>query len=441
MFRIACFCLVIGIAAPAWSQVEPSAYGGSYDLDSEHMQTPPPVSKGAYPSLSSSEERSNFISGGVSASGSYTDNLMLVGTKKVADYYYNVVPTISLDRRTPRHSESVHYGAGFRFYQNTTDFNAIDQDGSAEFTYRFTPYTALIITDTVTQNSNSYGGGNFLGSGGVSGAPGSTNQAFIEPYANRLNNATSAGLEYQFSKNAMIGASGMYSFLHFSADSLLPALSDQDTAGGNAFYSRRFGKSYGGLTYQFSKYITHPFPSYTVSNTVFGFFTHYFTRTVSVSVLGGPEHYTSWSQNNGKSGAWTPAAQGSVGWQVKRASLAANVVHIVSGAGGLVGTFHSDTGGGSVHMMVTPKWSAGAHVDYSRYKNLTTAPQLFQYFPGGTTIAGGIQAQRSLREWLALDAEYAHFHQNYGNVTNEVMQDTNQFIVGISCQFHKPLGR
>ena len=281
MFRIACFCLAMGIALPAWSQVAPSAYGGGYDLDSEHMKTPPPVSRGAYPSIAGSEEKANFLAGGAMVSAGYTDNLMLVGAKAISDEYYSIVPSISLDRRTPRHSESMRYGAGFRLYQNTSDLNAITQNGSANFSYHFTPYAALIISDSVDQNS--YSQGNSFGGGGISGAPGSSNVALIEPYADQLLNATSAGLEYQFSKNSMIGASGSYSFLHFSGHSYLPALSDQDTAGGNAFYSRRFGQSYAGVTYQFSKYVTHPFGSYTVSNTAFGFFTHYFARTISVS--------------------------------------------------------------------------------------------------------------------------------------------------------------
>ena len=442
MFRIACFCIVISFGMPLWSQVQPSAYGGGYELDSEHMMTPPPVSRSAYPALSSSEERANFVAGGAVVSAAYTDNLMLLGDKAISDEYYNIVPTISLDRRTARHSESVRYGAGFRLYQNTSDLNAITQDGSASFTYRFTPYAALIINDSVDQNSNSYNRGNAFGGGGVSGAPGSANVALVEPYADQLTNSTSAGLEYQYSKNSMMGASGSYSFLNFSAHSNLPTLSNQDTAGGNAFFSRRFGKSYAGVTYQLSKYVTHPFGSYTVSNTVFGFFTHYFTRTVSVSLLGGPEHYTSWAETTEKSSAWTPAAQGSVGWQVRRANLAASFVHVVSGAGGLIGTFHSDTGGLNAHMMLSRKWGAGAHAEYSHYKNLTTTPVQFGYFPGGDTISGGVEVQRSIRESLALEAQYVHLHQNYGNVTtSQNLHDTNEVILGISYQFHRPLGR
>jgi hypothetical protein len=427
---------------PVWSQVQPSAYGGSYELDSEHMMTPPPVSRGAYPSMAGSEERSNFLSGGVVFSAAYSDNLMLLGSTADSDETYAILPTIALDRRTPRHSETIRYGAGFRFYQNTSQLNAVTQDGTASFQYRFTPYSALIINDSVAQNSNLYNQANPFGSGGLAGSPGSSNVAFIEPYADEITNSTNAGLEYQYSKNSMVGVNGSYSFLQFSGHSFLPILSDQDTAGGNAFYSRRFGKSYAGATYQLSKYVTHPFGSYTLSHTVFGFYTHYFTRTISISLLGGPEHYTSWTETTPKSSAWTPAAQGSIGWQVRRGNLAANFAHVVSGAGGLIGTFHSDTGGLRARMMFTRKWSGGVHAEYSHYSNLSSVPSQFAYFPGGNSISGGVEVARTIRESLAFQAEYLHLHQNYGNVTtSSSLQDSNQASIGISYQFNRPLGR
>jgi len=443
MLRIACFCLVIGSAMPLLSQVQPSAYGGGYDLESEHMKTPPPVSRQGYPSTSGSEERSNFLAGGASVSAGYTDNLGVIGNQKVSDELYMVVPTIGLDRRTPRHAEMIQYGAGFRFYQNTSNLNAMTQNGSASFQYHFTPYAALEISDTVSQNSNLYSPGTPFSSGGVSGAPGTQNTAIIEPYADQITNSTNAGLEYQFSKNSMVGASGSYGMLHFKGNSNLPTLSDQNTAGGNAFYSRRFGRSYAGVTYQLSKYVTHPFGSYTLSNTVFGFYTRYLTKTVSFSVLGGPEHYTAWSQLTPKSSAWTPAVQGSVGWQIARANFAANFAHVVSGAGGLIGTFHSDTGSLTGKMMFSRRWGAGAHAEYSRYKNLGGSAQVQQaLYPGGNSVSGGFQVQRTLREWLSMEAGYVHFHQNYASIAaSRPLYDSNEATVTISYQFTRALGR
>ena len=111
--------------------------------------------------------------------------------------------------------------------------------------------------------------------------------------------------------------------------------------------------------------------------------------------------------------------------------MSASFMHVVSGAGGLIGTFHSDTGGLNANMMFSRRWGGGAHIEYSRYRNLSSAPLQFGYYPGGDTISGGLEARRSIRKSLALQARYLHLHQNYGNVTtNQALQDTNEVTFG-----------
>jgi len=424
------------------SQVQPSAYGGGYDLDSEHMMTPPPVSREGYPSTAGSEERSNFLTAGLVFTAAYTDNLMLFGNEPASDETYSILPSISLDRRTPKHSESLRYSSGFTIYQNTSQLNAASQGGSADFRYHLSRYAVLGLTDSFQQNSNLYNQGNPFIGGGVSGAPGgSSTGALIEPYANQLRNSSGAAMEYQYSKNSMVGASGNYSFLNFSSDSGIAGLSNENTAEGSGFYSRRFGRSYAGATYQFSKFITHPVGTYTVSNTVFGFFTHYFTRSISFSVLGGPEHYTSWNEVDPKSSAWTPAVQGNLGWQSNHANLAANYSHVVSGAGGLIGTYHSDSGSLEGQWMMSRKWNIGVQTAYLHFKNLTT-DNTFGVFPGGNTISGGFDVERRISENLSVQAGYQRLHQNYANITSSnSQQDSDRASISIMYGFNRPLGR
>ena len=448
MLKIACFCFVIASAAPLWSQVQPSASGGTYDLDSEHMMTPPPVSGKGYPKTAGSEERSNFLSGGMVVTASYADNLMLLGgNKSTPDETYAFLPTIDFDRKTPRHEESLNYSTGYTMYQTYSELNSVTQDGSANFKFNLTPYAVVTATDGFSQNYNAYNQGNPFSGGTVpgtpgSGAPGSSGTPLIEPYANQLSNSSNAAVEYQYAKNAMIGASGSYSFLQFSGNSFITQLSNQDSTGGSAFFSRRFGRSYAGVTYQFSKYVTHPFGSYTVSDTVLGFYTHYFTPTFSISVLGGPEHYTSWTESTSRMGAWTPAVQGSVGWQVARANLAASYAHIVSGAGGLIGTFHSDTGTLSAQMILSRVWSIGANVEYSHFTNTISTPLEFGYFSGGDSIFGGINLQRRIAESLSMEAGYNHAHQSYpGITTTSASEDSDRGYISIMYHFNRPLGR
>lgn len=448
MFKIACLCFVIASTTPLWAQVQPSASGGGYDLDSEHMMTPPPVSGAGYPRTAKSEERSNFLSGGLVFTGSYTNNLMLLGgNRSTPDETYAFLPTIDFDRRTPRHEESLNYSTGFTMYQTYSEFNSVTQNGSANFKYNLTPYAVVTMSDGFSQNYNTYNQGNPFSGGTVSGtpgsgAPGSSGTPLIEPYANELSNSSSASVVDQYAKNAMIGFSGSYSFLQFSGNTSLAQLSDQDTTFGSAFFSRRFGRSYAGLTYQFSKFVTHPFGSYTVSDTALGFYTHYFTPTISISLLGGPEYYTFWTESTARTSAWTPAVQASVGWQVARANIAASYAHIVSGAGGLIGTFHSDTGGLSGRVMLSRVWSTGANVGYSHFENTISTPVAFGYFSGGDSIFGGINLQRRITESLSMGAGYDHAHQSYpGITTTSSSEDSDRGYVSLSYHFNRPLGR
>src|ERR1700741_4735573 len=99
MFKIACLFLLVGATSPLWSQVEPSASGGDFELSDEHMMTPPPVSQDAYPVIVGSEERSNFASAGMVFTAAYVDNLMLINSVgPISDEIYTFAPTIGLDR-------------------------------------------------------------------------------------------------------------------------------------------------------------------------------------------------------------------------------------------------------------------------------------------------------------------------------------------------------
>ena len=70
LFEHICFLMLLLFAVPAWSQSEttsmpsePGALGsGSSD---DPMKTPPPVSGQSYPTQITSEERSNYLRGGL----------------------------------------------------------------------------------------------------------------------------------------------------------------------------------------------------------------------------------------------------------------------------------------------------------------------------------------------------------------------------------------
>jgi hypothetical protein len=440
MHKIARLCIFIVAASPLWSQVQPSGSGGG-GVDDSRMMTPAPLGGHAYPEGVGSEERSNYLAGGLIFTGAYVDNLMVSNNASpTSDETYSFLPTIGFDRRTPRQSQSLSYSAGFTLYQHTSEFNTVAQSASGSYRFRLTKYAVITMGDSFSQNNNLYNQSNPFIGGGVSGAPGPSNGVLISPYENQLANSSSGGIHYQYARNAMIGGSGSYSFQQFSQSA--SGLNNEGSAGANGFFSRRIGGShYVGVTYQFSKFVTHPTDTYTLTHIIFGFYTHYFTRSFSFSILGGPEHYTTWGAGAPSQTDWTPAVQGSFGWQTLRSNVTASYSHVVSGAGGLIGTYHSDMASLSGRHSLSRSWNVGANVSYGLFNNVNDGAAAV-YGTGGKTIFGGVSLDRRLTERLNAQVGYGHFHQDYPGVpAASTSPDSNRVNVSINYEFNRPLGR
>ncbi len=440
MLKITCYCIVLTAATSLWSQVEPSAVGGGFSLDDTRMMTPPPVSLDAYPIVVGVESRSNYLDGGIVFTAAYVDNLLGADTTNpISDETYTFLPTISLDRRTPKQGESLHYSSGFNLHQNTSQLNGVNQNGSADYRFHISPYAVIVLTDTFWQNSNLYNQTNPFAGGGVPSGP--PNSVLIAPYADQLQNISSAGINYQYGKNAMIGGSASYSFSHFSNASNSQGLNDADSAGAGAFYSRRLAPSqYVGATYQFNKFVTHPVDTYTLTHSVFGFYTHYFTKSFSFSVLAGPEEYDSWSPAFIKQGHWIPAGQGSFGWQTLRTNVVASFTHNVSGAPGLIGAYRADMADLSPRFQFSRTWNIGASGNYS-FLNAVN-PNSAASGSDGHTVTGGVELEHAITERIAAAAGYQHFHATYANIPAvSSFPDSNRVYFSVNYEIHRPLGR
>ena len=114
------------------------------------MLAPPPVSGESYPGLPiCSEERANYLRGGVTFNTAYSDNVLgATSATPVSDVSYSVWPTIALDETTSRLHTVLTYAPGFTFYQRTTSRNEADQNLSLDLQYRLSPHVTVSLRDS-----------------------------------------------------------------------------------------------------------------------------------------------------------------------------------------------------------------------------------------------------------------------------------------------------
>jgi hypothetical protein len=448
--------LAVLASTPVWSQEQgrtapvPAATGPisavvmNNDADADRMLTPPPVSGELYPLSFTSEERANYLRGGVTFNTAYSDNVLgATSATPVSDVSYSVWPTIALDETTPRLHTVLTYAPGFTFYQRVSSFNETDQNLALDVQYRLSPHVTVSLRDSFQKSSNVFNQPDQGLAGAVSGAAQGANDSVIAPLADRLSNNGNAGITYQFSANAMIGASGTFTTLHYPNPNQVPGLYDTATRGGSAFYSYRIAKQhYAGATYQYQQLLSYPGGATNDTRTdgVLLFYTYYPAPTFSFSLFGGPQYYSAGPQEISPTlpavaamKSWTPAGGASLNWQARHTGLAASYLHSVSGGSGLIGAVHLDSATASVRQQITRNFNASLAGTYANNGVLAISSL------GGHSISGSAALQRQVGEHFMLQAGYTRLHQDYAFLAAN--PDTNREWLAISYHFARPLGR
>lgn len=430
------------VVVPVWSQTQTAS----------QMQTPPPVSGEGYSTVIGSEARSNYLHAGFTVSTAYTDNVQASsGVAPVADTSYSIWPTIALDQTTPRLRQTFTYSPGFTFYQHTSSLNQADQNLAIDLQYRLSPHLTASVRDSFRKSSNVFNQSYPFSGGAISGSTQSPLVPVVAPFADQLSNDANVEITYQFARNGMVGASGVFTHLHYPNPSEAPGLSDSSARGGAAFYSYRLSKTqYLGVTYQYSQMLGSlpgadngaqtGTESDTQTHALLGFYTIYLKPSLSLSLSVGPQHYDVSQAPSPSIRSWAPAATASMGWQGNRMSFAASYSHTVAGGVGLVGAFDSNSASASAGWQVARAWTVGSMASYSITKNVS--PFLMESNPGGHMISGTIAVRHRLSERFGLEFGYQRLDQSYSNiavVSNAPNSDRG--YVSISYQLTRPLGR
>jgi hypothetical protein len=456
--------IFVGLAmltgVPVWSQVDnipappdQAATAVTSDDSDTRMPTPPPVSGQSYPVVLTSQERSNYLRGGVNFTSAYSDNVLgSMENHPVSDVSYSVAPFVALDTTTAREHFVLTYAPGYTFYRRTSARNEADQNAAIEFQYRLSPHVTFSAADGFQKSSNVFNQPDLTSTGAVSGGTQGANFSVIAPIADRLGNSGNLSLAYQFSRNGMIGGSGTFSNLHYSNPAQVPGLSDSSTQAGSAFYALRISrKHYFGVTYGYQRLLSYPTAGVNETQTHAGllFYTVYPAKRLSISFFGGSQYSdTVQSLPTLAKREWTPAGGASLSWQGRLNSFALGYVHIISGGSGLIGAVQMDSGNASVRQQITKSLSASVAGGYTENNLLggssasTTKGGALAGAANGHSISGTASLQQSFGPRITLQLGYTRLRQDYSGVTVLALTpDTNREFVSLSYQFAKALGR
>jgi len=455
-------CVGLCLLSPAfvWSQVEnpppapaPAVSGPEItgpESTSDQMLTPPPVSGQSFPISTTSEERSNYLRGGLAFTSAYTDNAVgPVAGHPVSDVSYSVAPFIALDETTPRLHIVSMYAPGFTFYQRESALNEQDQNASINLQYRLSPHVTLSGRDGFQKSSNVFNQPDLAAAGAVSGGTQEANFSVIAPIADRLSNSGNVGIAAQFAANQMVGASGTFTNLHYPNQAEVPGLFDSSTQAGSVFYALRASKMhYLGVAYQYQRLLSYPTAGQNETQTqaVLFFYTLYASSRLSFSAFGGPQYANVGPQfpETGStplpgSHSWNPAAGGSLSWQARRSSFAMSYSHVISGGGGLLGAVKMDSANASFRQQLSHALSASVTGGYAQNDILGTANGLGE---NGHTVSGSATVQQQFHQHVNLQLGYTRLHEDYSTVAVlAATPNTNREFVSISYQFSRPLGR
>lgn len=417
----------------------------------EKMAVPPPVSDQGYPLVTGAEERSNYLILGATAGVAYTDNVQAIDSaKQVGDTIYSIRPVITLDRNTPGFRGVFTYNPGFTWYQPTTVLNETDQVASSNLVYRPKTNLALDLQDSFLKSSSLFGaplGSSGAGLSGVSGGLPIEAAGALVAYADRISNVARAGLTDQTAENTMVGLSAQYNVLDFPDPTQVGGLYNSTAWSGSAFAAARIStRQYLGGQVQHSRSVSYlkGTDSSVVTDNILPFYTLYLRNSqqskLSISVMGGPEHYTATEFPEANVEGWSGAGTGAVGWQGHLSSLAISYSRYLTGGGGLPGAYTTNAATGFIRRELSRTWNVDGSVSWANNKNDT--PLFPQSEPGGHSLVGGVFIEHSFTRDLTAQLGYDRTQIHYSGIANVALfPNANREYVSVTYQFNKPLGK
>jgi hypothetical protein len=442
------FGLALLLALPVWGQ-EDQAPGSPVDLAKEaQMLTPPPISGLNYSTELGSETHFNYLRTGIAVGSGYIHNVEAGSSSApVNDTTYFFQPSVAFDRSTARSEQTFSYNPAFALYQPTSTLNTLNQTASVDLRFHLTPHTFLRTGDAFNRTSASFGAGSAPVT--IAGSPSSVTPGVLAPFAPEITNRTTAVLSWQGSSNDMLAVSGLLTTLDFTNSSQAAGFYNSTNRGGSASYTHRLtDNQYVGVIGEYARIVATPLSASLGENQsdtrtagAFGFYTMYFQRKCSLSLVGGPQHYALSEYSVVPARAWSPAGMASLGWQGYRTSIAASASHTVTGGSGILGAFETNTGSGSFRWHPARTWTLNLGGSYSK---IATVDSQFgaDSMRGGHSASGTFSVDRAIGSSLDLTASYTRLHQTYSGIAAISANPTSDNVtISLFYRFSHPLGR
>jgi hypothetical protein len=408
------------------------------------MPKPSPVSGRDYVTEVGGGGRENLLTASLSGSFGYIDNLYPgSGTGNISEKLYTLLPSISVDRSTERQHLSATYSPSFMLYQPSSELNEIDQNARLHLDHRFTPRLDMSVGESWLRSSTGLNQASLGVNGSVSGAAPTLTPGVYVPFGLRTINDLDGHLSYQFSPHGVVGGSGQYSTVSYPNLGEGSGLYNSNgTSGGGFFYQQVSAKQYVGASYEYDHILASPLGTdyKTDTNTISAFYTLFLTDTASISVSGGPEHYSAVHAPLPALSAWSPSVTVSGGWHGRRISLAGNYSHTVTGGGGLLGAFHSNSVNVGARMQLSRNWQSALGVNYASNRNAT--PLLALSSSSGYSLVTSFSLQRALTPRLSTRFQYDRIQEDYGRTQAIAANPTSdRGTIALVWALRRPIGR
>lgn len=413
---------------------------------SEALMPPMPVTGVRAPlRLSSETPRSNLLTGSITFSTAYDDNILGSAEHRVGDVSYLFFPTLDFAQTRERWNIDFGYSPGFTINQKLNERNQSAHDLHLVFGYRLSPHVSLQMRDSFNKSTTLFS----------SAMPSSTQQptpiqgpntSLIIPFANTTGNTSGLDLTYQFGRDSLVGVSGGYYFTNYEnpgGSGQTYGFVDTRSWNGDAFYVHRFGgRHWIGLAYNYQRLLFDPGYRTDVQRVLLSYSVS-LGSNMTLSLWGGPERSLNLVPTLmlGSTPAllpqksWYGAGGLMLSWQGTRTGFSLGYSQQTSDGGGLAQAVRMQQGSAEVRRRLTQRWTTSVGAQYGRNNPLTvSAIQPLK------TWSGNAGFDYQITDHLGFSLRYGRDQQRR-LAGPDAGVNRNRGWISISYSFTRPLGR